>query len=207
MADIDIKCPECDAITSISEFVELKTITCSGCQKEIVVPEKEVEVKTIDKLRLKKKEIPEEGSEEAEVDPYFKPPKPMKPKKDFTIGQHIIAWVIFLGLSALMFYMRYQDFLLDDTQREMMATYAPMVVIAFHILMVLKAFSDNVMHGVLALLVPGYSIIYLMFICDDFYARAVFAGLMVGMGEDAWASISAYFAGIYDTITGWLSWE
>ena len=63
MADIDIKCPECDAITSISEFVELKTITCSGCQKEIVVPEKEVEVKTIDKLRLKKEEIPEEGSE------------------------------------------------------------------------------------------------------------------------------------------------
>ncbi len=106
-----------------------------------------------------------------------------------------------------MFYIRYREFLLDDTQREMMITYAPLVVIAFHVLIVLKAFSDNVLHGVLALFVPGYSFIYLLFISDDFYARATFAALMVGMGEDAWASISEYVTNIYDTITAWLSWE
>ena len=206
MADIDIKCGKCDVVTSVSEFVDPDSITCKSCGAKLEIPQKEDEIKAIDKLRLKKKEVPEEGSEEAEVDPYFKPPTPIKPKKDFTIGQHIIAWVLFLGLGTLMFFIRYKEFLLDDTQREMMTTFAPIVVIAFHVLIVLKAFSDNVLHGVLALFVPGYSFIYLLFISDDFYARAVFAALMVGMGADAWASISEYVTNIYDTITAWLSW-
>ena len=207
MADIEIKCPECNTITSVSEFIDENYAICKSCSIKLEIPKNENEVKAIDKLRLKKKEIPEEGSEEAEIDPYFKPPKPIKPKKDFTIGQHIIAWGLFFGLGTFMYYIRYQEFLLDDTQREMMATYAPLVVIGFHILIVLKAFSDNVLHGVLALLVPGYSFIYLLFISDDFYARATFAALMVGMGEDAWVSISEYVTNIYDTITAWLSWE
>jgi hypothetical protein len=182
-------------------------VSCKSCGIKLEIPKQKDEVKTIDKLRLKKKNIPEEGSEEAEVDPYFKPPKPIKPKKDFTIGQHIIAWALFLGLGTLMFFMRYRGFLLNDSQRTIMITYAPLVALSFHILIVLKAFSDNVLHGVLALFVPGYSFIYLLFISDDFYARAAFAGLMVGMGGDAWLYIKDYVINIYDTITAWLSWE
>ena len=207
MADINIKCTECDVITSVSEFIDPNSITCKSCGRKLEIPQKENEIKPIDKLRLKKKEIPENGSEEAEVDSYFKPPQPIKATKKFTLEQHIMAWITFLALGTLMYFIRYREFLLDDTQRGIMMQFAPLVVVAFHILIVLKAFSDNVLHGILALFVPGYSFIYLLFISDDFYARAAFAGIMVGMGEDAWASISGYVMNIYNTVTEWLSWE
>ena len=207
MADMKIKCKKCNSETAVSEFVKPDAITCKSCGIKLEVPHKEGEIKPIDKLRLKKNETPEESDENSETNSYFKPPKPIKPKKDFTIGQHIIAWIIFIILGTLMYFMRYQEFLLDDTQRGFMIQFAPLVMIAFHVLIVLKAFSDSALHGILALLVPGYSFIYLLFISDDFYARAVFAGLMVGMGEDAWASVSGYVTNIYNTVTNWLSWE
>lgn len=207
MTDINIKCTNCGTTTSVSEFIDKDSATCKSCKEKLEIPKNKNEVKTINKLRLKKKELPKEGNAETEVNPLFTPPKPIKPKKDFTIGQHVIAWALFLGLGTLMFFMRYRGFLLNDTQREIMITYAPLVTIAFHILIVLKAFSDNVLHGVLALFVPGYSFIYLLFISDDFYARATFAALMIGMGEDSWIYISGYVNDIYNTITNWLSWE
>lgn len=68
MADIDIKCPECDTVTAVSEFIDSDSASCKSCGIKLEIPKKENEIKPIDKLRLKKKEIPEEGSEEAEVD-------------------------------------------------------------------------------------------------------------------------------------------
>ncbi len=206
MADINVKCSKCDAISAISEFIDEDYATCKSCGAKLDLTKNKDELKPINKLRLKKKEMPVEGGKESEMASYFKPPKPIKQKKDFTIGQHIIAWGLFLGLGTLMFFIRYKEFWLNNTQREIMATYAPLVVVAFHVLIVLKAFNDNILHGILALLVPGYSFIYLLFISDDFYARATFAGLMVGLGKDAWVSIHEYVMNIYNTITAWLSW-
>ncbi len=146
----------------------------------------------------------------AELDrfaPLFQPPKPVKAKSNFSIAQHIIAWIIFIALGTIMYFIRYKGFLLDNRQLDIMKTYAPRVFLGFNILIILKAFSDNILQGILTLLIPGYSIIYLLFISDDFYARAVFAGLMVGMGEDAWLTIHDYAMSIYNTITNWLSWD
>ncbi len=208
MADIEIKCPQCGNITTVSEFAELEYINCKSCNSQIPVDKDANQESEKPKLRLKKdKKQYDNVDDEKNVDPYFQPPKPGKAKSDFSIAQHIIAWIIFIALGTLMYFIRYKGFLLDSRQLDIMKTYAPLVFLGFNILIILKAFSDNILQGILTLLIPGYSIIYLLFISDDFYARAVFAGLMVGMGEDAWLAIHDYALGIYTIITNWLSWD
>ena len=60
MADINIKCPKCDAITAVSEFIDSDSAVCKSCGVKLELPKNEDEIKPIDKLRLKKKEIPHE---------------------------------------------------------------------------------------------------------------------------------------------------
>jgi len=57
-------------------------------------------------------------------------------------------------------------------------------VLLLNILVVVKAMSDNMFQGVLCLIVPGWSVIYLLFISDNFYLRAIVFGCLIGVGQD-----------------------
>ncbi len=91
--------------------------------------------------------------------------------------------VIFVILAGVSGGLRYGNFVPSIV--DLISVYGPWAVIAMHVTIILKAFKDNLFSGVLCLLVPGYSFYYLFFSGDDFYTRAVFGGILVGIGYDS----------------------
>ena len=77
--------------------------------------------------------------------------------------------------------------------------------VCLQILIVLKAFQDSVLQGILCLLIPGYSFVYLFFMSDDFYARAVLGGLLIGMAKDSYLFYEQYALTLYNAINAWLA--
>ncbi len=95
-----------------------------------------------------------------------------------------IGWLLFAAIGGSMWGLRYGNWFSGEAAGWLSA-YGWIVVVAFHVLIVLKAMSDNMLQGILTLLVPGYSLYYIFVVSDDFIMRAVFAGLLVGTGMDA----------------------
>lgn len=206
MADIDIQCPDCKTITSISEFAEVSSLSCKSCGRKIERPRMASEPEAKRKLQLRGAgaDASAQGAPPQNYLSTVKPPKRQRRVSPWKISQHIAAWVTFFVLAAGMWFLRYGN-VLALRHLDMMKQYAPIVVLAFHILILLKAFQDSVFQGILCLLIPGYSLIYLFFINDDFYARAVFAGLLVAIAEDSFLFYQDKMAGIYEAITAWLA--
>ena len=206
MADIDIQCPACKVLTSVSEFIDSRTVACKSCKHQIEVPLRVEDPGPVRKLKVKRRQslpVEESPGDETFIG-QIKPPKRRKPKSEWRISQHVLAWAIFLVLGTAMYFLRYRG-VLERNYLDMLITFAPLVIAAFHILIVLKAFQDAVMHGILCLLIPCYSFIYLFFISDDVYARAVVAGLLVGMAQDSYLFFQTHMVNIYHAINAWLA--
>jgi DNA-directed RNA polymerase subunit M/transcription elongation factor TFIIS len=206
MADIDLQCPECKALMSVSEFTASRTVACKSCKHQIEVPLQHRDPEPDRKLRVKKRDrlATETDSDDDTFLGQIKPPKRRKPKSEWHVSQVIIAWAVFLALGTAMYFLRYRG-LLEYNQLQMLITFSPLVIAAFQILIVLKAFQDSVLQGILCLLIPGYSFVYLFFMSDDFYARAVLGGLLVGMAKDSYLFYEQYALTVYNAINAWLA--
>jgi len=120
------------------------------------------------------------------------------------VSHAAIAGALFLVLGGTMGWLRYGGGL--PPQYLALATkYGWIAVMTFHIIIVLKAMTDGMMQGILCLLVPGYSLFYLFAISDDFYLRAVFGGLLVGLGQDAAVKLNMYAAQIAEVAHGFIA--
>lgn len=207
MADIDIKCPDCQAITQLSEFAEVRSIQCKSCKRTIEIQRGRPVDTTRKGLQLSRPRpstTPEEGTVPQEgYLATMKPPKQKRRTSAWRPSQHVTAWAFFLVLGTAMWFLRYED-VLSKPQLVLLKQFAPLVVLGFHILILLKAFQDSIFQGILCLFIPGYSFVYLFFITDDFYARATFGGLLVGMAEDSFYYYQDKVIAGYQAITAWL---
>jgi hypothetical protein len=107
---------------------------------------------------------------------------------------HMVSWLVFLALGALMGWLRYGGGLPAahmDTWREA----APYVVLFLHTVLVCFAFSDTVFAGILSFLLPPYVYYHLFAVSDQFYLRAVVAGLLVGVGQDGFGTVAEWVVG------------
>jgi hypothetical protein len=161
------------------------------------------------KLRLRRDPSDQESDEQRAITPGYlaslKPPKKRKANRLHSgTTQYLFSWMLFLVLAAAMGYARYGN-RLPLHHVKMMAQFAPIIVAAFYILTVLKAFQDTVYQGILCLLLPPYAVIYLLMISDDFFARAVFAGLMAGLAEDAGRFFYEHGVSIAASINAWIA--
>ena len=215
MADIDITCQKCGTKTTISEFADDSNLKCVSCNESLEKPggliQDATKHKTDDtiatipsksKLRVarRKKETAEAESqsslknivEEAESsndetgDKLKLRPK-VKAKKS-GINNTILAFLLFLVLGVGTGYLRYGD-VLPANIIELSIQHSWIVFLVFHVTITLKAMTDNIMQGILCLLVPGYSLFYLFAISDNFYMRAAVAGILIGIGQDAAAEL------------------
>jgi hypothetical protein len=87
-------------------------------------------------------------------------------------------------LGAAMWFVRYGE-MLPPVYHDAVVHFGPLVILGFHLLVVFKAFEESVFSGILSFLIPPYTYYYLFFLSDDFYLRAVLAGLLVGLGADS----------------------
>ena len=116
----------------------------------------------------------------------------------------ILAWIVFLLIGGAMGCLRYSH-CLPPEQFALFAKYGWMVVVAMHVTVVLMAFSDTVFQGILCLVIPFYSLYYILFISDAFLVRAIMAGLLVGVGQDALVVFQREAVRIIDTVNHWIS--
>lgn len=235
MPDIDLTCPDCETVTTLSEFVDESKLICRKCKKQLQKPgalaaavaanaakgrknEFTPPVPTQSGLRLakRKREYTDPSAEAASVLETIAAKHPhnaedqdleLRPQIEDNkshINHAAIASGIFVILGGGMGYLRYGEVLPPDILA-MSIEYSWIAFMAFHAMIVLKAITDNMLQGILCLLVPGYSLLYLFTISDDFYLRAVLAGLLVGIGQDSAVQLSAHAAVIGGTIHGFIA--
>lgn len=206
MADIDILCPHCNTVTSVSQFALTNVVTCKECGARLAKPVLTDNQDRKQKLQLRRRES-EAASQNGGPPGYLasmKPPEPAKRKRGSRLSQYIGAWATAIVLGAVTGTLRYGGFL-DDRYIELIAQYGPIVLLAFHIMVCLKAFTDSPLQGLLCMLVPFYSLFYLFFISDDFYARAVLAGLLVGIGQDSAVAIAQMSGGVVEAVRAFIA--
>ncbi len=209
MPDIDIACPKCEKHFRVSEFITAESITCPNCN--IPVPlrapgEKPEPTKPKKKLVLKEIEDPtpeelgEPPAEEWTFSEQMEATRREAPKEKMT--HHIASWAIFLVLGGLMGALKYGSIVEADLST--FWKYSPYIVIAFNLIVVIKALKEDIFQGLLCLLVPFYWVYYLFSVSDDFYMRAVCAGLLVGIAEDSFYFFNDVWMFVYTRVTDWI---
>jgi len=193
MADVEVTCSKCGKTVTISQFVDRTNLKCRECGTPLEVPAPPEE-------RPKPKVQP---PKEKDGNPLFEPPpeptqkelrKAARKRHSKLAGKTnhaIIAAILFVVLGAAAGLLRYGG-LLPPHYLAFWRKEAIFVFLAFHILIVLKAVKESMFQAILALLVPGYSLYFAFFRCDDFYLRAVLAALLIGGGEDAFKVFGQY---------------
>lgn len=203
MADIELTCAKCQKTTTVSEFADAEHLKCRHCGEKIEKPKLRLAEKPKPTVRVAK---PDDTAPQAEPTEW-RYNKNMegkgKEKEPFKITKHGLSWIVFLLLGGVMWLFRYGDipslpFLL--TMRAPLTEYGPYLLIVLHIFVVLSAFKHSVYQGILCLLVPGWSFYYLFAVTDEFFFRAVFAGFLVGIGEDSARLYSVWWKGVYDYV-------
>lgn len=209
MADIEIKCPKCSKVVMVSEFADPDSIVCHFCGEKLQKPET-VSTKPKPTLRsLKIQEpVPLVGDKTDVVSEKWRflkhAGKEKKADRRFRMTYHLAGWIIFIVLGGIMGFLRYEG-RYSAAFMGYSKVYGSFVVIAFHILIVLKAFKDSMFQGMLCLLVPLYSFYYLFAVSDDFYMRAVFGGVLVGIAQDSVMVFQNYMIRAYDIISNWIA--
>ena len=114
------------------------------------------------------------------------------------------AWLLFIVIGAIAGTLRYSG-LIPTSILQQAVLYEALTVLVFHIFIVLKAFQDSVFQGVLCVLLPPYSIYYLFSAADDFYLRAVVAGLLIGLGQDSGILFHEWSMSAVVTVNEWIA--
>ncbi|NCQ36068.1 hypothetical protein GW813_13555 [bacterium] len=103
----------------------------------------------------------------------------------------LLAFLLFAVIGAATGYLRYGSELKLPGSEHLPAKlitdlmqYAWGGILLLNLIVALKAMSDDMFQGILCLFIPGWSFVYLLFISDNFYLRAVFFGCLVGIGQD-----------------------
>ena len=111
------------------------------------------------------------------------------------------SWLWFLLLGGFMAAVRYGAFLgLYSQYKSEFLLYGPYAVLALHAVATFLAFTDDLFAGVLCLLVPGYSLYFLLSRSGRPFIVATTFGLLAGLGEDAFAEASRLSIHAYDAI-------
>ena len=221
MADIEAKCPQCGKVIMVSEFADLARLTCRACNSPFKKPESAAAPviapppKSTSKLRVQRDTPPTPAATQE--------PAQATARQDGTGGERVVArierkenadkpvhvrqnlysWLIFIILGGACGYLRYGNGLSPDWLA-MFAEYGWIIMVAFHIIVVLKAFKDSVFQGVLCLLIPFYSLYYLFAVSDDFYMRSAIGGLLVLVGQDGAEHFRILFGGWFKAAGDWI---
>lgn len=114
------------------------------------------------------------------------------------------SWFVFIILAGIMGYLRYGG-CLRSAHLSLFGEWGPFVIVAIHVVLVLRAFKDSVFQGILCILIPLYSFYYLFIVSDEFYLRAVVAGILVGVGQDSAPVFQQIFSDTTMHVQRWIA--
>jgi hypothetical protein len=186
MPDVSIECPSCGKTITVSEFVDLSQLVCRSCGGRFTVePEEDQEGGG------NASDAEESGLLQGQPAAAFTPPPApvvarvkTQPRRRFRWTYQLKCWAVFAGVGILAFLLRYGGILGSDALG-LLIEYGPLVVLVLWLYVTFCAFRDSIMAGVLCLLVPFYALYYAFWSLEDYMFRAVYAGVLVGLGFDA----------------------
>jgi len=130
------------------------------------------------------------------------PPEKSKKKKKPSLGMagyvKPLAWLFFFLLAGFMAALRYGGLF---SVQPLLTAYGPWAILACHAVVILLAFDEDFFTGVLCILVPGYSLYYLVFRAGRPFFTALVFGLLAGVGEDTYLVVKDLSMNIYETVT------
>ncbi len=214
MADVEVQCEQCGAPVILSEYAAIHTISCRSCGSALKAVPTSPTDSVRERLRLKKRETGDEpgegggdskGEEESSwrFDRYIEKSRSnikTETKQAGVIG----SWLCFVVIAALMASIRFLNIMPDD-YLDMLQTYGPYAALLMHVVIMLMAFKDTVFQGILCLLVPGYSLFYIFLVSDNFWARALMGGLLVGIGLDSALFFKEVAGTVYRTVSDYIA--
>ena len=193
MADVTFHCLNCGKTIIISQFVDQSTLSCPDCGSSLrlAAPAKEFNLKN-SQLNLKHNRgavnvhsdtKPNEGTTQSDLMQGTFERHKSKEKKSKMGKSHLQVFggiMLFLALGGIMYFIRYSGHESVDTIRGYLESYGIWVVLLGHLVILSIAMKDSFMQGLLCLLIPCYSIYYLL-ICDHIFLRATFLAILVGI--------------------------
>jgi hypothetical protein len=216
MADVVLTCAACGRQTTVSEYVGAEGLVCDSCGAKLEAP-----VITRKTPRLGGRPAPAappatptvttgESALKTMAISRFKQRTRRQKVRDrrrdkSTAVVMAQTWGLFAVLAAAFWFVRHKNVLggilsVDDT-----VTVALVVLGMLHLSMIAMAFRDEFFQGILCLLIPFYTLYYLLAVSDAFYLRALVGALLVGFGVDAYEFLRDHSYEIYMFVTNWLA--
>ncbi|MDP6491158.1 MAG: hypothetical protein QGH42_06610 [Kiritimatiellia bacterium] len=215
MADVEVKCEQCGAPVVLSEYAAINTISCRSCGSALKAVPTSPTDSVSERLKLKQREAADESEEDSDAatgdeeestwrfDRYIE--KSRGNIKTETKQSGVIwSWLCFIVIAALMASIRFL-YIMPPDYLAMLQLYGPYIALMMHIVIILMAFKDTVFQGILCLLIPGYSFFYLFLVSDNFWARALMGGLLVGIGFDSALFYKDVAADVYRTVSDYIA--
>ena len=94
---------------------------------------------------------------------------------------------------------------LDETRLETLRMVSPIVLLVLYVITLLTIFTDSVFAGILSLLLPPYSLYYLLAVSDRFMLRALVMGLLVGIGQYSTDFITFHWTNIVTAVHAYIA--
>jgi hypothetical protein len=211
MADIVVKCQNCGNEITLSEFASPEFLKCGKCGEKVTVPERAPDKPVVERLKLaaqaKEEETPPPpivlvGSHDPRK--YLLKRFTRKRRKMAKTSHLFWPWVIFVLLTIALVVLRYYNGLLSEGNLNLLIKAGIIGIFFFHVVIIAYAFAEDAFHGVLCILIPGYSLYYLFIETDQFYLRAVVASLLLAFGIDTSAAIRDFAQETYVNINRWM---
>jgi len=215
MADVKVTCSGCGAEIQVSEFAD--TVVCRSCGRSVSPPKlaetaaggvaaapagARAELKF--RSERHKASVSHEPSDLREAVGRVKKRKERDAKRGVAwAGSPLLGWIAFLVVGGLGVWARFGT-LLTAEQLEMLKHYGPFVALGFHLLVVIKAFEDSVLHGALCVLFPPYAFYYLFASCDVFLLRGLYLGVLGGVGLDTAVVVLDLAHRVSSGVTEWI---
>lgn len=209
---VTIRCPDCRKDVTISAGAHEDAFICFFCGKRLPTGEgKSAHERR--KLTLREGSEAEPGVRSTTREKADTPVQPSsddvryKAAKDKRDSEGRFArmsgWVVLILLAPVMGALRYGGFIPDE-YIQYSREYAWLLVLALHFIITVRAFTDSAFSGILCLLIPAYSLYYLLVVSDEFVFRAIVVAVLVGIGQDSAISFQEKTMDVYAFVNHWI---
>ena len=215
MADITLTCGTCGNRITISEYVEVEFMTCMKCKTKVPVPKKQPEQVVATQLKLAPgmRGAPEPAAatphvgptlieEVRENTPFMKRMR-KRPRRARSIAVLIGAYAVFAALVSGLLYLRFWA-PLPPGKHELVINGALWTLAVMHLSVIVAAFTDDIFHGLMCVLIPGYTIYYLFAHVERYFQRAIVAALLLAFGVDAFRLVAGFVHDSYGSMSAWM---
>ncbi len=195
MADINLKCPSCGRECRVSEFAAEETLICPACARKLRRPATETSIKLKVRKAVAQTESALTGervgmaatlpgiSDEPDKQPTGLISQVHKVRGKVKRQRAIWGALLFFGLGGLMWAFQYYG--MFDKQLYSLYVYARYALLGVALLLVLMAaFEDSYLQGILCLLLPFYIIYYVFSRMELLWIRGIFAAAVLMVGTE-----------------------